>query len=135
MLLLQILIRILAWITLLPNKFTYTTEGMEKIGKKEPCLILMNHSSFADMEIASQIFFPRRYGIVCTSDAFVGWLMKILMPLIGCIPTQKFVSDVTLIRDMEYLLKKKNTSVLMYPEASYSFDGTATACPGKWVSF
>ena len=131
MLLLQILIRILAWITLLPNKFTYTTEGMEKIGKKEPCLILMNHSSFADMEIASQIFFPRRYGIVCTSDAFVGWLMKILMPLIGCIPTQKFVSDVTLIRDMEYLLKKKNTSVLMYPEASYSFDGTATALPRK----
>ena len=53
------------------------------------------------------------------------------MRLLGCIPTQKFVSDVTLIRDMEYLLKKKKTSVLMYPEASYSFDGTATALPRK----
>ena len=131
MMFLQILIRILAWFTLLPNKFSYTTEGMEKIGKKEPCLILMNHSSFADMEIASQIFFPRRYGIICTSDAFIGWLMKILMPLIGCIPTQKFVSDVSLIRDMEYMLKKKKTSILMYPEASYSFDGTATPLPRK----
>ena len=131
MMFLQVLIRILAWFTLLPNKFTYTSEGMEKIGKKEPCLILMNHSSFADMEIASQIFFPRRYGIVCTSDAFIGWLMKILMPLLGCIPTQKFVSDVSLIRDMEYMLKKKKTSILMYPEASYSFDGTATPLPRK----
>ena len=131
MMFLQILIRILAWFTLLPNKFSYTQEGMEKIGKKEPCLILMNHSSFADMEIASMIFFPRRYGIICTSDAFIGWLMKLLMPLLGCIPTQKFVSDVSLIRDMEYLLKKKKTSVLMYPEASYSFDGTATPLPRK----
>ena len=131
MMFLQVLIRILAWFTLLPNKFSYTQEGMEKIGKKEPCLILMNHSSFADMEIASMIFFPRRYGIICTSDAFIGWLMKLLMPLLGCIPTQKFVSDVSLIRDMEYLLKKKKTSVLMYPEASYSFDGTATPLPRK----
>ena len=24
--------------------FTYDTEGMEKLGEKEPCLILMNHS-------------------------------------------------------------------------------------------
>ena len=127
--LLQLVIRVLAIFDLFPTKFTYTMEGMEKIGKKEPCLILMNHSSFIDLKIASRIFFPKRYGIVCTSDGFVGkeWLMR----LIGCIPTQKFVSDVSLIRDMEYLLKKKNTSVLMFPEASYSFDGTATALPRK----
>ena len=127
--LLQLVIRVLAIFDLFPTKFTYTTEGMEKIGKKEPCLILMNHSSFIDLKIASRIFFPKPYGIVCTSDGFVGkeWLMR----LIGCIPTQKFVSDVSLIRDMEYLLKKKKTSVLMFPEASYSFDGTATALPRK----
>ena len=129
--LLQILIRLLSFYDLLPTKFTYKTHGMEKIGKKEPCLILMNHSSFIDMEIASKIFFPRRYGIVTTSDSFVGPLMRWLMPLIGCVPTQKFVSDVSLIRDMKYLLKEKNTSVLMYPEASYSFDGTATPLPRK----
>ena len=126
---LQLAIRVLSIFDLFPVKFSYTTEGMEKIGKKEPCLILMNHSSFIDLKIASKIFFPKRYGIVCTSDGFVGqqWLMR----LIGCFPTQKFVSDVSLIRDMEYVLKKKNTSVLMFPEASYSFDGTATALPRK----
>ena len=127
--LLQIVVRLLAILDLFPTKFTYTQSGMEKIGKKEPCLILMNHSSSIDLKIASRIFFPRRYGIVCTSDGFVGkpWLMRLL----GCIPTQKFVSDLSLIRDMKYLLKEKKTSVLMYPEASYSFDGTATPLPRK----
>jgi len=129
--LLQVLIRILSFFDLLPVKFTYRSHGMEKIGKKEPCLILMNHSSFVDLEIASHIFFPKRYGIVTTSDSFVGPLMRWLMPLLGCIPTKKFVSDVSLIRDMQYMLKEKNTSVLMYPEASYSFDGTATPLPRK----
>ena len=127
--LLQLVVRILAIFDLFPTKFTYKTHGMEQISKNEPCLILMNHSSFIDLKIASRIFFPKRYGIVCTSDGFVGknWLMRLL----GCIPTQKFVSDVSLIRDMEYLLKKKKVSVLMYPEASYSFDGTATPLPRK----
>ncbi len=126
--LLGLVIRVLAIFDLFPTKFTYKTHGMERIGRREPCLILMNHSSFIDLKIASRIFFPRPYGIVCTSDGFVGknWLMR----LIGCIPTQKFVSDITLVRDMEYLLKK-GISVLMYPEASYSFDGTATPLPRK----
>ena len=127
--LLQLVVRILAIFDLLPTRFTYKTHGMEKIGRHEPCLILMNHSSFIDLKIVSRIFFPKPYGIVCTSDGFVGknWLMRLL----GCIPTQKFVSDVSLIRDMEHLLKEKKTSVLMYPEASYSFDGTATPLPRK----
>ena len=127
--LLQLVVRVLAIFDLVPTRFTYTCEGMDKIGKKEPCLILMNHSSFIDLKIASKIFFPRRYGIVCTTDGFVGkpWLMRLL----GCIPTHKFVTDLNLIRDMKYLLKEKKTSVLMYPEASYSFDGTATPLPRK----
>ena len=129
--LLQTVIRVLAIFDLLPTKFTYETHGMEKIGKKEPCLILMNHSSFIDLKIVSRIFYPKKYGIVCTSDGFVGFGMSLLMRLIGCIPTQKFVTDVGLIKDMEYLLKKKKCSVLMYPEASYSFDGTATPLPRK----
>ena len=129
--LLQTVIRILAIFDLAPTHFTYEKHGMEKIGKNEPCLILMNHSSFIDLKIVSKIFYPKPYGIVCTSDGFVGFGMRLLMRLIGCIPTQKFVSDVTLIKDMEYLLKKKKTSVLMYPEASYSFDGTATPLPRK----
>lgn len=128
---LQLLIRLLSGMELRRVNFTYEIHGMEKIAKDEPCLILMNHSSFIDMEIASRIFFPRRYGIVTTSDSFVGPLMRWLMPLLGCIPTQKFVSDMRLIRDIQYMLKEQKTSVLMFPEASYSFDGTATPLPRK----
>ncbi len=126
---LQTAIRLLSVFDLVPTHFTYEKHGMDRIGKKEPVLILMNHSSFIDLKIAHAIFYPKRFGIVCTSDGFVG--KEPLMRLLGCIPTQKFVTDVGLIQDMEYLLKQKNTSVLMYPEASYSFDGTATPLPRK----
>jgi len=127
--LLQIVIRLLSIFTLRPLKFTFRKHGMEKLRRRQPTLILMNHSCFTDLQIASRIFFPRRYGIVCTSDGFVGmpWLMRLL----GCIPTNKFVNDITLIQDMSYMLKKKKTSVLLFPEASYSFDGTATPLPRK----
>ena len=53
------------------------------------------------------------------------------MRLIGSIPTNKFVSDIGLIGDMKYALQEKKSSVLMYPEASYSFDGCATPLPRK----
>ena len=125
--LLNTLIRVVSIPDLLATKFKYTSVGMEKLGKKEPCLILMNHSSFIDLKIASRILYPRKYNIVCTSDGFIGkdWLMR----NIGCIPTKKFVPELSLIKDMIYAVKKHKSSILMYPEASYSFDGTATPLP------
>ena len=45
---------------------------MEKLRRGEPCLYLMNHSSFIDLKIASTILYPRPFNIVCTSDGFVG---------------------------------------------------------------
>ena len=122
-------VRLISLPTMWKTKFSYTTERMELVGK-QPCLILMNHSSFTDMKLAYAIFYPRRFGIVTTTDGFVG-ILGPLMRWLGCIPTQKFVSDISLIRDMEYMLKKKKSSVLMYPEASYTFDGTATPLPRK----
>ncbi len=100
--------------------------GMEKLGK-EPCLILMNHSCFTDLIIAETVFADRPMNIVCTSDGFVG--KNTLMRHLGCIPTNKFVTDFVLVKNMKYALEKLRTSVLMYPEASYSFDGTATPLP------
>ncbi len=128
--LLSSLVRLLCVPTLMKTKFSYTEEGMEQV-KDKPCLILMNHSSFTDMKLAYGIFYPRRkLSFVCATDGFVG-ILGPLMRILGCISTQKFVSDVSLIPDMEYALKKHKSSVLMYPEASYSFDGTATPLPRK----
>jgi 1-acyl-sn-glycerol-3-phosphate acyltransferase len=87
------IVRILAIGELRRTRFTYTTERAEVL-KQGPCLILMNHSSFIDLQMASKILYPRRYNIVCTSDGFVG--KKLLMRLLGCIPTKKFVTDLTL---------------------------------------
>ena len=127
------LIKALTYIGMAGTKFRYETEGFEKIGKDEPCLILMNHTCFQDMEVAYRILYPRPFNIVASNDGFIGFfgLMSWLMRTIGCIPTQKFVSDLQLVRDMEYCFKELRTSVLMYPEACYSFDGTATTLPAK----
>lgn len=108
-------------------RFRFRQSGMEKLGRHEPCLILMNHSSFLDLKIASRILYPRPYHIVCTSDGFVG--RAAMMRGIGCIPTKKFVSEPELLTDMEHVLHTLRSSVLMFPEASYSFDGTATPLP------
>lgn len=109
--------------------FSYTESGMGKLGEREPCLYLMNHSSFIDLKIAASILYPRPFNIVCTNDGFVG--KAGIMRSIGCIPTKKFITDPTLVRDMIYALKTLNSSVLLYPEASYSFDGTATTLPNS----
>ena len=123
------IVRIVCEPTLRKIKFSYTTERMDLVGD-EPCLILMNHSSFTDMKLAYGIFYPKKLGIVTSVDAMTGFLGK-LMRLLGCTPTHKYVSDLSLIKDIEYMLKKNKTSVLMYPEAGYSFDGCATALPRK----
>lgn len=122
------LIRTLGEKDLKETRFSYTTERMEELGPG-PYLIVMNHSSFIDLEIAARIFAKEPYCIVCTSDGFVGkeWLMR----HIGCIPTNKFVTDVSLLSDMRAVMQERGCSVLLYPEASYSFDGTATPLPRK----
>lgn len=125
---LRILIKILSAVNLNLLRFRYEKINLESV-KNEPCLILMNHSSFIDLEIAAHLLFPKRFSIVCTSDAFVG--LELLLRFLGCIPTKKFVSDPSLISDMKYALKTLKSNVVMYPEASYSFDGTATALPRK----
>lgn len=121
------LLKLLAWPELKATHFTWEKQGMERLGKREPCLILMNHSSFIDLKIAASLLYPRPFNIVCTSDGFVG--KERFMRLLGCIPTRKFVTDLTLVKDMYYALKELHSSVLLFPEASYSFDGTATPLP------
>ncbi|MBE6580131.1 MAG: hypothetical protein E7650_00760 [Ruminococcaceae bacterium] len=121
------LLRTVSTPTLLHTRFKYKKIGMERLGKHEGALFLMNHCSFTDLKIASHMLASRPYNIVCTTDGFIGkrWLMRQL----GCIPTNKFVADIALVRDMIYATKKLKSSVLMFPEAGYSLDGTATRLP------
>ena len=126
--LLRAVVRLVSAGDLKATHFTYTDRRPAEIVGR-PSLILMNHSSFIDLEMVSRIFRAEPYGIVCTSDGFVG--KEGLMRSIGCIPTRKFVTDVSLVGDIRYALRELGIHVLMYPEASYSFDGTATPLPRR----
>lgn len=119
------LIKLVSIPDLLATKFSFENIGMEKLGKNEPAFILMNHSSFIDLEIAATVLYPKPFNIVATTDAFFGkeWLMR----QIGCIPTKKFYPDTTLVRNMLHTVKNLNSSIVMFPEAGYTLDGTATA--------
>ena len=127
------LVRFLSWVTLLGTPCTYDTEGLKDLPKDQPCLILMNHTCFTDMQMAYNMLYPRCFNIVCSNDGFIGYwgIMGWLMRRIGCFSTQKFVTDLRLVQDMGYCFKNLKSSVLMYPEAGYSFDGTATTLPRK----
>lgn len=107
--------------------FSYEEIGMEKLGKNEPAFFLMNHSSFTDLMIAARMLRKRQYHIITTNDGFIG--KSALMRFIGCIPTKKFITEMSLIKDMQYSFRVLNSSILMFPEASYSFDGSMTPLP------
>lgn len=126
------LLKVVCTPDLIATRFSCRRIGMEKLGRREPCLILMNHASFIDLKIASTVLYPRPFNIVCTADGLVGkkWLMRQL----GCIPTQKYVPDIRLVRDMVHAVRKNKCSVLMYPEAGYSFDGRSVRLPDNFGS-
>ena len=118
------LLKLVSLPALLNTNFKCEKIGMEKLPKNQPALVLMNHSGFIDLEIIVSVLFPRPFNIITTSDAFIGmdWLMR----QIGCVPTNKFTTDANLVRDMMHITRKLKNSVVLFPEASYSFDGTAT---------
>ena len=107
--------------------FSCDLSELDALPVGEPALYVMNHSSFIDLEIASVILKNRPFHIVCTLDGFVG--KEGLMRSLGCIPARKFITDVPLVRDMVHVTAKLKESVLLFPEASSSFDGTATPLP------
>ncbi|MCI9219089.1 MAG: hypothetical protein HFH94_05045 [Lachnospiraceae bacterium] len=105
----RLLLKLLSIPDLRATHFSHREIGMERLGKGDPCLILMNYSSFIDLKIAATLLYPRPFNVVCTSDGFVG--KNRLMRAIGCIPTKKFVTDMVLIRDMLFALKQLKSSV------------------------
>ena len=96
------LLKLVSLPDIIDTKFKCNKIGMERLGKKEPALFLMNHSCFLDLEIVPTILYPRPFNIVATTDAFIGkaWLLR----QIGCISTNKFVTEMSLVRDMKHAL-------------------------------
>lgn len=115
---------------LLRTHFSFKKVDMERAGKG-PWLVLMHHSSFIDLEIAERLLWPRPFNIIATEDTFMGKWKNWIMRRIGCIPTVKYYADLSLINDIKYAIHHNKHNVLLYPEAGYSFDGTATTLPER----
>ena len=127
------LMRLVSIPDLFSTHFKLERKGMERLEKGQPTLVLMNHSSFIDLEIVARVMYPRPFNIVATVDGFIGknWLMR----NIGCIPTKKFVNDPALLKDITYAINELKSSVVMFPEAGYSFDGKSTSLPDSLGRF
>lgn len=123
----RLILLIVCFPALLMTKFKIKKIDMDKLKRGEPCLYLMNHSAFIDLKIAMCTLFPKPINIIATTDAFIG--KNLLMRLIGCISTRKYIVDTKLVRDMIYCVDKLRSSILMFPEACYSFDGRSTVLP------
>ncbi len=129
----QTLTKVISEVTLLSDKFTRNEVGMEKLGKDEPALILMNHSGFTDFKIAYSMLYPRKFNTVAAFETFMGleWLMR----QIGIFSTRKYISDFLLIRDIKRCIDENKSSVLMFPEAVYTLDGTCVTLPATLAKF
>ena len=64
----QTLTKIISQPALISSHFTYSKTGMERLGKNEPALILMNHSGFTDFEIAYSMLYPRKFNTVAAFE-------------------------------------------------------------------
>ena len=71
-------IKLLSSTNLLRYHVKYRESGMDRLGKDEPSLVLMNHSSFIDMQLVGDYWFPRPFSVVTTTDAYVGlaWALQ-----------------------------------------------------------
>ncbi len=93
--------------------------GIKKM--KPPFLLLANHGSMIDFPMAVKAVFPFRCNWVISIEEFVGreWLMR----GIGGVYKRKFTSDMTFLRHLFDVLKKKRRPCIMYPEARFSLAG------------
>ena len=118
------LIWILSKIMLLFKKHKVEKINME--GVKPPYILLSNHMSFIDFELASFPTVPHRVNNVVNIDGY--YLRPWLMELIGAICTRKFTMDLHLIKSIKKVLSRGDI-LCMYPEARYSPCGVESYIP------
>ena len=128
------LVHFLVWIVCIGRKIKIKFNGKKPKGK---FLLLGNHASFNDFYALFKSIKLMNLNYVVALDAFndmSNWLMR----NIGAIAKRKFISDLSLMKNMKYTIHDLGNAVVMYPEARYSLDGTTSFLPeslGKLVKF
>ncbi len=104
-----------------------TKENMESIENK-PYILLVNHSSMVDFNLMLKATHPYRINNVMTLEGFNTYTEP-LMRSLGVIGKRKYVSDVSLIRNIKYSLNTLGNIFVLFPEARYSLDGHTSYIP------
>jgi hypothetical protein len=133
-LLLMWLVKFLTFIMCLPRKCKITY-----IGKKpdRPRLVLANHGAFNDFYILYKALPTFHLNYVVALDAFNDF-DNFLMRNVGGICKRKFIFDLSLMKNLNYAIHTLKDTVVIYPEARYSLDGTTSYLPeslGKLVKY
>ena len=111
---------------LMKNKVKVEKVNFDKL--KGPCLVLANHASFYDIYVTGKVIFPRRCNFVAAMDACL-IAPSHLMRLVGGFAKRRYVTDLSVIKNMKYSLDNNKAILLMFPEARYSVSGTNEVLP------
>ena len=104
----------------------YKVEKINMEGLKPPYILLSNHMSFIDFELAAMGTWPHRINNVVNIDGY--YLRPWLMEWIGAICTRKFTMDLHLVKSIRKVLSRGDV-LCMYPEARYSPAGVHSYIP------
>ena len=99
--------------------------GMKEI--KPPYLVIATHQGPADYSAAPLAMFPHRGVFVSDMEGFA-WYGKWLYRGLGCIGKRRYVSDISVVRNMKYAIAQKQ-AVWVYPESRHSNVGTTAYIP------
>ncbi|HOP57708.1 MAG TPA: hypothetical protein PLH02_06130 [Bacillota bacterium] len=122
-------LQLLAWLLSFPETFSHRAK-ISKInmkGLKPPYIMLCNHNSFLDFKVATRAVFPHSSNYVVAIDGFIN--REKLLRDVGCIGKRKFISDMPVVRNIQYSLKNLGQICQIYPEARYSLVGTTAILP------
>ena len=88
---------------------------------KGPYIVICSHASFMDFPLCAKVCYPEYPNYICSIEEFVGreWLMRNA----GAYPKRKYTKDIGMVKNTLTTLKKENNSIVIYPEARYSFIG------------
>ncbi len=121
-----------SWI--MTRQFRLKIQKINMEGIQPPYLVIATHQGFSDYYIAPLALFPHRANYVSDMEGFAAfgeWLYR----AIGCIGKRRFVSDITVVKNVKCALEQKQ-SVVIYPESRHSNVGTTAYIPqnmGKLV--
>ncbi len=103
-------------------------------GLKPPYILLCNHMQFLDFMVSAIANFPYRINNIVSIDGFN--ISPYLLRAIGSIPKRKFINDLALVKNINFVLNDLNDIIGLYPEARYTFVGVPSILPeslGKMI--